>query len=397
VEDIIMAKKKKNKKDHHLKKRNDVWYFEVMVRGKRIKKALSMSITEARRLRDDYINGINLYGSIKKEEPVKETKLFGEVAQQWAKIMSQKVKSSTLKDYRGAMNYYILRRFGNVPIKDIDFLDVEEFRSEMKCSSKRKNNVLVPMRSLMKFALRAGLIDKNPMDMVENLSVSKPEIYPLSIDEVHRVLDVVKPEYKNFFIVAFYAGMRFGEMAGLKWKNVDFRLGVIKVRETRVRGEEGPPKTPGSIRDIKMLPPVVEALRDQRKATMGKSDYVFLSFYGRPLLPNSVNYRIWKSALKKAELKPRSLYQTRHTFATLMLDAGELPGWVQKMMGHESLKMILERYYSYIKNYQRDDGSAFMDNVYNPSVKQDDEMPDEDEKSENFTPNLHQNEKRELV
>jgi integrase len=397
VEDIIMAKKKKNKKDHHLKKRNDVWYFEVMVRGKRIKKALSMSITEARRLRDDYINGINLYGSIKKEEPVKETKLFGEVAQQWAKIMSQKVKSSTLKDYRGAMNYYILRRFGNVPIKDIDFLDIEELISEMKCSNKRKNNVLVPMRSLMKFALRAGLIDKNPMDMVENLSVSKPEIYPLSIDEVHRVLDVVKPEYKNFFIVAFYTGMRFGEMAGLKWKNVDFRLGVIKVRETRVRGEEGPPKTPGSIRDIKMLPPVVEALRDQRKATMGKSDYVFLSFYGRPLLPNSVNYRIWKSALKKAELKPRSLYQTRHTFATLMLDAGELPGWVQKMMGHESLKMILERYYSYIKNYQRDDGSAFMDNVYNPSVKQDDEMPDEDEKSENFTPNLHQNEKRELV
>jgi len=110
-----------------------------------------------------------------------------------------------------------------------------------------------------------------------------------------------------------------------------------------------------------------------------------------------VNYRTWKSALKKAGLKPRSLYQTRHTFATLMLDAGELPGWVQKMMGHESLKMILERYYSYIKNYQRDDGSAFMDNVYNPSVKDTDETPDEDEKSENFTPNLHQNEKRELV
>jgi len=41
-----------------------------------------------------------------------------------------------------------------------------------------------------------------------------------------------------------------------------------------------------------------------------------------------------------------------------MLDGGELPGWGPKMMGHESLKMILERYYPYIKNYQRDDGSA---------------------------------------
>ncbi len=388
---------KKNKKDHHLEKREDVWYFVAMVNGKRVKKALSRSITEARTLRDDYINEINLYGFIKKDEPVKESKLFGEVAQQWVKIMPQKVKSSTLKDYRGALNYYILPKFGNVPIKDIDFLDIEEFRSDMKCSNKRKNNVLVPMRSLMKFALRAGLIDKNPMDLVENLSVSKPEFYPLSIDEVHRFLDVVKPQYKNFFIVAFYTGMRFGEMAVLKWKNVDFRLGIIKVRETRVRGEEGQPKTAGSVRDIKILPPVVEALRDQRKATMGRSEYVFLNYYGRPLLPNSVNYHIWKPALKKTGLKPRSLYQTRHTFATLMLDAGELPGWVQKMMGHESLKMILERYYSYIKNYQRDDGSAFMDNVYNPSVKETDETPDEDEKSENFTPNLHQNEKRELV
>ena len=149
---------KKNKKDHHLKKREDVWYFVTMVNGKRIKKALSASITEARRIRDKYLKEISVYGEIRRSEPVKETKFFGAVAQQWVKIMIQKVKSSTLKDYRGAMNYYILPRFGNVPIDDIDFLDVEEFRSKMKCSNKRKNNVLVPMRSVMKFALRSELI-----------------------------------------------------------------------------------------------------------------------------------------------------------------------------------------------------------------------------------------------
>jgi integrase len=215
---------KKNKKDHHLKKRRDVWYFEAMVRGKRIKKALSGSITDARRLRDKYLKEISLLGNIQRNEPVKESKSFGEVAQQWAKIMSQKVKSSTMKDYRGAMNYYILPKFGNAPIIDIDFLDIEEFRTEMKCSNKRKNNVLVPMRSLMKFAFRAGLIDKNPMDLVENLTVSKPEIYPMSIEKVHRFLDVVNPQYKNFFTAAFYSGMRFGEMAALKWKNIDFKL-----------------------------------------------------------------------------------------------------------------------------------------------------------------------------
>ena len=55
-------------------------------------------------------------------------------------------------------------------------------------------------------------------------------------------------------------------------------------------------------------------------------------------------------------------------------------------MGHESQKMILGRYYSYIKNYRRDDVFAFIENVYNPSVKHDEETQDENEKSENFTP-----------
>ena len=85
----------------------------------------------------------------------------------------------------------------------------------------------------------------------------------------------------------------------------------------------------------------------------------------------SMNFHVWKPALKVAGLEPRSLYQTRHTFATLMLDGGELPGWVQKMMGHESLQMIHDKYYSHIKNYQRDEGSAFMEKVYHSSTERD--------------------------
>ena len=356
-------------KNHHLRKRGDVWYFETMVNGRRIKKALSSSVTEARRIRDEYLREIAIHGDIRKKPEPKAEKVFGEVAQQWVKIMRKKVKTSTLTDYRRTMNYHILPRFGNTPIADITYLDVEEFISDLTCGHKRINNILVPMRAMMRFAFKAGLIENNPMALVENLKVDKPDIHPLSIDEVHRFLDAVLPFYKDFFIVAFFAGMRFGEMAALKWKHVDFHRRVLTIRETRVRGEEGRPKTPGSVRDIKMLEPVAEALRRQRAITMGRSDYVFLNQCGVPLLPNSVNYHIWKPALEKAGLKARSLYQTRHTFATLMLDAGELPGWVQKMMGHASLKMILERYYSHIKNYQRDDGSAFMENVYQPSVQ----------------------------
>jgi integrase len=56
-----------------------------------------------------------------------------------------------------------------------------------------------------------------------------------------------------------------------------------------------------------------------------------------------------------------------------MLDAGEQPGWAARMMSHVNLKMIHEHYYSYIKNYQRDDGAAFMNNVNDPNATPGDE------------------------
>lgn len=366
-----MAKKSKN---HHLAQRGDTWYFVAMANGKRIRRALSSSVTEARRTRDQYLKEIDLYGTIQSSESVNDTDddnteiLFGEVAQKWANSIVRKVKPSTLRDYKSAMNTYILPRFGNSPISEITFLEIEEFMAELTCSAKRVNNVLVPMRAVMHFAHRAEMIDKNPMNLIANLKTDKPDISPLSMDEVNLFLNAVHQYYRDFFTVAFFTGMRFGEMAALKWENVSFNLGVIKVKETRVRGEEGRPKTNGSVRDIKMMPPVIEALKSLKARKKNNSPYVFVNKSNNPLLPNSINYHVWKPGLRKAGLKPRSLYQTRHTFATLMLDSGELPGWVQKMMGHESLKMILEKYYSYIKNYQRNDGEAFMENVFVPGT-----------------------------
>ena len=265
-------------KNHHMIKRGNIWYLKKVVNGRLIKKPLSQSVTEARQLRDQYLKEILIHGNIPTTIKVNDSeKLFGELAQVWIKIKKKEIKSSTLRDYRVSMNYYILPEFGNRCIEDISYLDIKKFIALLTCSAKRINNVLVPMRSLFNFALLSGYIEKDPMQLIKNLKVEKPDIYPLSMEDVNRFLDRVTPRYRNFFIVAFFTGMRFGEMAALKWKNVDFKMGIIRVRVTRVMGEEGRPKTKRSIRDIKMLPPVVEALRDQRKDTMGRSDYVFLN------------------------------------------------------------------------------------------------------------------------
>ena len=209
------------------------------------------------------------------------------------------------------------------------------------------------------------------MSMVENRKIEKPQIKPLSIDEVNRFLDCVNPFYKQFFIVAFFTGMRAGEMSALKWENVDFDRRLIRIVETRVYGEEGRPKTTSSYRDIGMLPMVFDALKEQARRTRLRSRYVFLNEESKPIEIETLRKNAWSKGLKKAGVEYRPAIQTRHTFATMMISSGENLGWVQKMMGHTSLKMITDKYFSYVPNMTHNDGSRFMEEYSNRGEKRD--------------------------
>jgi len=196
---------------------------------------------------------------------------------------------------------------------------------------------------------------------MENRKIEKPTIRPLSMDEVNRFLDCVLPFYRPFFVTAFFTGMRAGEMSALKWSNIDFDRRIIKVVETRVEGEEGRPKTQSSYRDITMLPMVYEALKKQELKTRLRSKYVFLNPENKPIEITTLRKNAWSKGLKNAGIEYRPIIQTRHTFATMMISAGENLGWVMKMMGHASLKMITDKYFSYIPNMTHQDGSKFLE------------------------------------
>jgi integrase len=83
-----------------------------------------------------------------------------------------------------------------------------------------------------------------------------------------------------------------------------------------------------------MLPTAIDALW-----TLPRDDYVFPNADGGPLDLTNMRVRVWFPTLQCAGLKPRNLYQTRHTFASLMLQAGEDPAWIARMMGHTTTKM----------------------------------------------------------
>ncbi|PYM52623.1 MAG: hypothetical protein DME14_00290 [Candidatus Rokuibacteriota bacterium] len=107
-----------------------------------------------------------------------------------------------------------------------------------------------------------------------------------------------------------------------------------------------------------MLPMVEHALREQRAASQLRSTYIFPSHTGRPLNITNVRERVWKPALRRAGLRDRTMYQTRHTFATLALQTSEQIGWVSKQLGHTSDEIVIRHYAKFIPNLTRRDGSA---------------------------------------
>jgi integrase len=214
-------------------------------------------------------------------------------------------------------------------------------------------------------AFRNDYVDDNVMLKVDNLPVEQPDIYPFAYDQVLMILDAVDPYYRPYTAIRFYTGMRAGEIDGLAWS--DYREDMkpepkLHINKAYVYGREGKTKTKKSKRHIDCLPPVVEALTEQRQLT-GKAKHIFLTKDGQRMNPDHYRDVVWKSALEKAGLEYRPPIQTRHTFATMMLSEGEDPGWVQNMMGHSSLQMIFTRYYAWIPKKTRRDGSAFMESI----------------------------------
>ena len=165
----------------------------------------------------------------------------------------------------------------------------------------------------------------------------------------------------------FLTGMRFGEAAALKWQNVDMVKGEFKIVETYVRKTVLKPKTPSSVRIVKMAQTVKEAFRIQMKRTMGKSDQVFLNKHGRRLKADSVNNNVFKPTLRNAGLPEKlSCKDTRGTYITNAIDNQETLGFVQKQVGHVSTKMIVQHYYNHIP--RTDDGSK-LDEAFKQSEK----------------------------
>jgi integrase len=298
----------------------------------------------------------------------KDTPVFSSFAETWFSENEVVWRINTQKMHRSHLRKHILPAFGEMHLHMITKADVLKFRAELgKVETRSKSGRLSP-KTINEIVSSVCTILSEAADRYEIADVSqgikrlkqpKNHIDPLSLEEVQRFLKIVRADYKHYFTVRFFTGMRTGEVHGLKWKCVDFERKEILVRETYGAGRTEYTKNDGSQREIKMSEHVLKALEAQYKATAPLSEYVFCTNLGTPVDPMNVNSRIWKPTLRLLGLAERRLYQTRHTSATFWLAAGESPEWIAMQMGHTSTEMLFKVYSRYIPNLTRQDGSAF--------------------------------------
>ena len=291
---------------------------------------------------------------------------FSQFAEAWFRNARVEYRESHRRTVRFHIDNYLVPFFGTRSVTGIKKSDVLAFRSHLASQPGRSSDVMSPsainhilstLNQIMAEAAEAYEF-ANPCVGIKRLKVPKTHVFPFNLEEVRLIIDQVRADFRDYYTVRFFTGMRTAEIHGLKWKYVDFDRREILIRETLVLGRTEATKTDGSEREIQMSEPVYQALRRQEKVTRSFSDYVFCTRNGSPLSNNNVTKRVWYPLLDYLGLKRRRPYQTRHTAATLWLAAGENPEWIARQMGHTSTEMLFRVYSRYVPNLTRDDGAA---------------------------------------
>lgn len=284
-------------------------------------------------------------------------------------------KKMTLKPRSIKFNTYLFQKIndflGHKEISKINYEDIEnfyEFLLKQKLSKSTIQAIVSCLKEVLNFAIREEKIVKNVVfhKKLNNLEVRENK--PFCLEEMRYLLTLAEkyPKFfSNYLKIAFFTGMRVGEILALKWENIDLKNSIIKVEGTiGLKGEIGTPKTKSSKREVDVLPLLKQTLEEMEAQKQGK--FIFVGDL------NNLGFKIrllWAKLLKEAGFEYRKLYITRHTFASIMLNAGEEPLWVSSQLGHKNLAITYAVYTKYMKN-QKKQRAVFLEEAFNAPIKE---------------------------
>jgi integrase len=256
-------------------------------------------------------------------------------------------KPSVARSYETSLRLHIYPLIGGKNVATLKRVEVQEVVDQLRltCSASTVKNALNPLRAMFRWLVTREIVEADPTDGLEELPqgtrtrsrIAKP-------DEAARLIDALPSEYQPIWATAFYSGLRLGELRALRVSDVDLQRGLISVNASwDVKAGFVAPKSEKSIRKVP-IPAVLQAhLRNHLEQRASESELIFGTAPGTPFKSEGVrreSYSIWK----KADLDRIGFHEARHTYASILIDAGLNPKKVQVYMGHSSISTTLNIY-----------------------------------------------------
>ncbi|MCG8060572.1 MAG: site-specific integrase [Candidatus Thiodiazotropha endolucinida] len=294
-----------------------------------------------------------------------------QLLENWLKDVKRTHPHSTYRCYNKSCQAHLIPEFGDFRARDLTPQAIREWIRGRSATLKSIRNDLTPLRAVLDQALNDDIIDRNPLDKIKvSKLVSRKQaktdyiVDPFSEDEIKAVLAAATeydPRIRNLLQFAFYSGLRTSELFGLKWGDIDRRKGIVRVQRAVVERKLKETKTKAGTRDVILLPAALEALKDQKQYSYVGGEFVFVRLRQRgPLVDYEHLERPWKHIIKRAGVRYRNPYQTRHTYASQLLSGGENPLFVAQQMGHKTTEMIMRHYGRWVEQAEEKHQHVFV-------------------------------------
>jgi len=295
---------------------------------------------------------------------------FEKVAGSWLEYKKPNIRPSTHEQYQGHVNNHLTPYFGNTKINRVNFNAIEKFIIHCRdkgVTSPTLKKFLVTLGSILKYTVQKGYCEFNPVREIEKPKVTqKKSIDILNPKEIRALIDnTANQKSRCFYTLTAMSGMRQGELLGLKWTDIDWFNCQVHVRRTFNHGQFHEPKSESSRRAIDLGPTVISELKKWKIACPGNElNLVFPNEAGNPIDANNLVKRDFEPTLRRAGVKGIRFHDLRHTYASLLIDRGEHPKYIQVQMGHSSINVTMDTYGHLMKVVNQDAAKGLDEAVF---------------------------------
>lgn len=256
----------------------------------------------------------------------------GQMLEEYLEQVKRTLEESTYDGYYKKTHRYLLPAFKDILMRELSTAMIREWIKKLKLTIKTIKNIMIPLRAVIEIALIDEIISKNPLDNIilsklvdKETSESDYEVDPFDKKEIKAILNTAEGQIKNLIQFAFFTGLRTSELIALEWGDIDWIHGLLYVDRAFVNGKIKKTKTKAGKRQVLLLAPALEALKAQKVHTFMEGKRVFHApFSNQPWTSAfQIRHSAWLPVLRRAGLRYRNPYQTRHTYASMMLSNGE--------------------------------------------------------------------------